>query len=194
MAAFPRGEERHAAPGGVATKRPSGVEMPAPLALAGLAVALAQPSRDGTDQDLHLLDLAALEAGERRATQDFVAEIFGFLASVEQQRLIDRVPHVFAQRLGSRSETFRFRWVADGECIEIIAKARNAERFENPGREDATLGEIADVGQRGGVCRIGQCGCDRVAVPRHQHLREFAKFWRRRSGIAAPGRARGSAR
>src|SRR5437762_14287770 len=83
VAAFPRGEERHAAPGGVATKRLSGVEMPAPLALAGLAVALAQPSRDGTDQNLHLLDLSALEAGKRRVTQDFVAEVFGFLASVE---------------------------------------------------------------------------------------------------------------
>src|SRR5882724_3106969 len=75
VAALPRGEEWDATPGGVAPKRPPDVEMPAALALAGLAVTLAQPSRDGADQGLHLLDLPALEARERRVAQDFMAEV-----------------------------------------------------------------------------------------------------------------------
>src|SRR5438309_11502930 len=81
--ALPGCEERNAAPGGIAPQRLSGVEMATPLALARLAVALAQPSCDGADQGFHLFDLAALEAGERRVAQDFMTEVFGFLAPVE---------------------------------------------------------------------------------------------------------------
>ena len=75
------------------------VEMAAPLPLARLAVALAQPPRDGADQGLHLLDLAAFEPRQRRVAQDFVAQVFGLLAAVQHQRLVDDLAHVFAQRL-----------------------------------------------------------------------------------------------
>src|ERR1700744_5723607 len=102
MAALPGGEERHAAPGGVAAKRTADIEMPAALALARLGIALAQPSRDLADQRAHLLDLPGLEPRHRRVPQDLVAQILGLLAAVEQQRLRDRVAHVLAQAIGQR--------------------------------------------------------------------------------------------
>src|SRR5260370_30809271 len=61
MAALPCGEEANAAPGGVAPKRPPDIEMPASLMFSRPAVTLAQPSRDGPDQGLHLLDLPPLK-------------------------------------------------------------------------------------------------------------------------------------
>ena len=84
MAALPGGEEGDTTPGGVAPQRPPDIEMPASLAFSRLAVTLAQPPRDGADQGFHLLDLAALEAREGRVTQDFMAQIFAFLAPIEQ--------------------------------------------------------------------------------------------------------------
>src|SRR5216684_7528159 len=103
--------------------------MPAPLAFAGLAVALAQPPQCGR-------------------------EPFGL------------------RRTGSRQR------------VQIVPKTFDAKGLENPCREDPALGKIPDVGKRGGIRRIRHRGRDRVAVPRQQHLREFAEFRRWRAGVA----------
>src|SRR6266702_4999648 len=58
---LPGGQERHAAPGGVAADGPAYIEMAAALALARLAVALAQAAGDLADQQPHLLDLTRLD-------------------------------------------------------------------------------------------------------------------------------------
>jgi hypothetical protein len=58
--------------------------MAAALPLARLAEAFAQAPRHLADQRAHLLDLARLDPGERRIAQDFVAEVLGFLAAVQQ--------------------------------------------------------------------------------------------------------------
>src|SRR5438876_11995728 len=84
---FPGGEERHAAPGGVAADGPAYVEMAAALALARLTVALAQTAGDLADQEPHLLDLARLDPRQRRVAQDLVAQVLGLFAAVQHQRL-----------------------------------------------------------------------------------------------------------
>ena len=139
--------------------------MAAPLALARLAVTLAQPPRDGADQSLHLLDLAAFEAGERGVAQDFMAQVFAFLAPIEQQGLIDQLPDVFAQCRQCRRQPLGFRRICRCQRVEVVAQALDAQRIENPRREDSALGKIADVGKRCGACRIRQRGRDRIAVP-----------------------------
>ena len=121
---FPGGEEGHAAPCGVAPEGPAHVEMAAPLALARLAVALAQPARDLADQMPHLLDLPRFDPRQWRVAQDFVAEVFGFLAPVEQQRLRNRLANGFAQRLERSRQPFRQRGIGRGQLVEIVAKAR----------------------------------------------------------------------
>ena len=85
------------------------IEMAAALALAGLAVTLAQPPRDGADQGLHLLDLPAFKPGKRGVAQDFIAQVFAFLAAVEHQRLRDDFADVFAQRRQCRRQPFGLR-------------------------------------------------------------------------------------
>src|SRR5438105_1680343 len=83
MPPLPGGEERDAAPGGVAADGPAYIEMAAALALARLAVALAQPAGDLADQEPHLLDLTRFDPRQRRVAQDLVAEVFGFLAPIQ---------------------------------------------------------------------------------------------------------------
>ena len=121
--------------------------MAAALALAGLAVTLAQPSRDGVDQGLHLFDLPSFKPRQRRVAQDLVAQVFAFLAAVEHQRLRDDFADVFAQRRQCRGEPFGFRRIGRCQRVEIVAQPLDAEQVENPGREDAALGKITDVGQ-----------------------------------------------
>src|SRR3954447_26301756 len=82
MPAFPGGEERHAGPGGVTAAGAAHVEMAAALTLARLGVALAQAARDLADQTAHLFDLPRFDPRQRRVGQDFVAQVFGFLAPV----------------------------------------------------------------------------------------------------------------
>src|SRR3954452_1221133 len=158
--------------------------MAAPLALARLAVTLAQPSRDGANERLHLLDLPAFEARKRRVAQDFVAEVFRLLAPVEQQRLIDHVPDAFAQSFQCCREPFGFRGIGGRQAVQVVAKALNAEQIEDSCREDSALGKIPDLGKRGAIRRIRHRSRDRVALPRHQHLRELAELGRRRAGVA----------
>ncbi len=59
--------------------------------------------------------------------------------------------------------------------LEVVAKALDHHLVEDAAGEDAALGEIADVGQRGRACRVGDCGRDLVAVLRQQHLGELAE-------------------
>ncbi len=100
--------------------------MAAALAFAGLAVALAQAPRDGADQGLHLLDLPAFKPRQRGVAQDFVAQVFAFLAPVEHQRLRDDVADVFAQRCQCRREPFGFRRIGRGQRVEIVAQPLDA--------------------------------------------------------------------
>src|SRR6202035_4917842 len=102
--------------------------MPAPLALARLAVTLAQAPRDGADQGLHLLDLPAFEPGERRVAQDFVTQAFRFLARIV---VAGREPLGILRTCGR-------------QCVQIVAQLRNAELIEDACREDPALGKIAD--------------------------------------------------
>ena len=95
--------------------------------------------------------------------------------------MIDHVADVFAQCLGRRRESLGVGRTRGRQCIEVIAQPGDAELVENSGRENAALGKIADVGQRGRIRGIRQRGRDRVAVSRQQHLRKLAEFRRRRA-------------
>ncbi len=165
---------------------------PLALALARLAVTFAQPPRHGADQGLHLLDLPAFEAGQRARCAESHCAGFPIPRAIEQQRLRDDIPHVLAQRLQGSRQPFGFGRVGGRQRIEVVAKPGNAEGIENPGREDSALGKIPDVGKGRGICRIRHGGCDRVAVPRQQHLRQLAKLRRGRIGVRPVGSRRPS--
>ena len=150
--------------------------MAAALALARLGVALAQPPRDLADQSAHLLDLPRLDPGQRRIAQDLVAQIFGFLAAVEQQRLRDGVAHGIAQAVGRGREPFRQCRIGRGQIVEIVAQPRDAHRVEDAAGKNSALGEIADIGERRRIGRVGNRGGNRVAVLRQQHLGKRASL------------------
>ena len=61
------------------------------------------------------------------------------------------------------------------EIVEIVAQALDAHLVEDAAGEDAALGEIADVGQRGRTRGVGDGRRDLVAVLRQQHLGELAE-------------------
>ncbi len=179
MLALPGREEGDAAPRGVAPQGPAHIEMAAALALARLAVALAQPARDLANQMPHLLDLPRLDPGQRRVAQDLVAQIFGFLASIQHQRLRDGFANGVAQPVQCGLQPFRQRRVGRSQMIEVVAKPLDAHGFENAAREYAALGEVADVGKRGRARSVGDRGGNLVAVLRQQHLRQRAEILRR---------------
>ncbi len=87
MFALPSGQERNAAPCGVAADGTADVEMAAPRPFARLAVAFAQPARDLADQQAHLLGLPLVELRHRRVAKDFVAQVFTLFAPIQKQRL-----------------------------------------------------------------------------------------------------------
>src|SRR4029077_3285669 len=107
MLALPGGEERNAAPRGDTASGPANNAMAAALPFARLAVALAQAACDLANQMPHLLDLPRLDPGKRRVAQDLVAQIFGFLASVQHQRLRDGLANGAAQPVEGLGQPFR---------------------------------------------------------------------------------------
>ncbi len=177
--AFPGGEEGNAAPGDVAADRAANVEMTAALALARLAVALAQPARDLADQCAHLLDLPWLQLIEWRVAQDLVAQLFLFFAPVQQQRLGDAIANIVAQRLHRLCQPLGLGGIAHRQRIEIVAQTLDAELIEDLVGINPALGEIADLGQVGRIRRAGQRRRHRGAVVRQQHLRQRAEAARR---------------
>ena len=147
MLALPGGEEGNAAPGGISSQRAAHVEMAAALALARLRVALAQAAGDLADQRAHLLDLPRLDPGERRVAQNLVAQVFGLLAPIKQQRLRDGIAHGFAQAIERGLQPLGQRRIGRGQSVEVVAQALDAHGIEDTTGKDAALGEIADVGQ-----------------------------------------------
>ena len=99
----------------------------------------------------------------------------GLLAPVEHQRLRDRFAHGVAQPVERVGQPLRQRRIGRGQCVEVVAQALDPHLVEDAAGEDAALGEVADVGQRGGVRRVGDGGRNLVAVLRQQHLRELAE-------------------
>ena len=97
VAALPGGEERHAAPGGVASdacgERRDGRGAGACAAWSSVRAAGARSGGSAP----HLLDLPRLDPRQRRIAQDLVAQVFGFLAPVQQQRLRDGIADRVAQ-------------------------------------------------------------------------------------------------
>ena len=79
--------------------------------------------------------------------QDLVAQVFRFLASIEQKRLRDRFAHVLAQGFGRGLQPLGQRGVGCDQIVEIVPKAGNAHRIEHAGREQAALGKKSDVGK-----------------------------------------------
>ena len=123
----------------------------------------------------HLLDLPRLDPRQRRVGQNFVAQVFGFLAPVEHQRLRNRFAHRAAQPVQRIGQPLRQRRVRRRQIVEVVAQALDPHLVEDAAGENAALGEIADVGQRGGARRVGDGGRNLVAVLRQQHLRELAE-------------------
>ena len=121
--------------------------MAAALALARFRVALAQAAGDLADQRAHLLDLPRLDPGERRVAQNLVAQVFGLLAAIKQQRLRDGIAHGFAQAIERGLQPLGQRRIGRGQSVEIVAQALDAHGIEDAAGKDAALGEIADVGQ-----------------------------------------------
>jgi hypothetical protein len=173
--AFPGGEERYAAPGGVAADGAANVEMAAALPLAWLGVALAQPAGDLADQMPHLLDLPRLDPRQRRIAQNLVAQVFRLLAPVQHQRLRDGIPDRTAQPVQRVGQLLHQRRVGCRQIVEVVAQALDAHLVEDAAGEDAALREIADIGQRCRARRIGNGRRNLVAVLRQQHLRELAE-------------------
>src|SRR5665213_3715892 len=141
--AFPGRQERNAAPGGVAAHGAANVEVAAALTLARLAVALPQAPRDLPDQAAHLLDLPRLDPRQRRVAQDFVAQVFGLLASVQQQRLRDRIANGLAQRIQHRRQPLRESGIRHGQFVEIVAQALDAHGIEDAAGKDTALANAA---------------------------------------------------
>src|SRR6185437_7552147 len=139
---------RNAAPRRVTPQSPPDVEMTAPLSFARLAVALAQASRNLTNQKAHLLDLVRLDLGQRRVAQDFVAQVFRFLAAIEQQCLRNHIADIVAQLFQRGRESLGEGGVGGGQLIQIVAQALDAHLLEDTSGEYAPLGEIPDVRQR----------------------------------------------
>ena len=98
------------------------IEMAAALPFARLAEALAQPSGDLTDQTPHLFDLPRLDPGQRRVAQDLVAEVFGFFAAVQHQRLRDRFTNGAAQAVQRIRQPLRQCGVGGLEVVEVVAE------------------------------------------------------------------------
>src|SRR5260370_24310061 len=109
--------------------------MAAPLALAGLAVALAQAACDPANQTPHLLDLPRLDPGQWRVAQDLVAQILGFLAPVQQQRLRDDVANGFAQRSECRREPLGHGGICRGPSVDAVAPPGDAPRLHDAAPE-----------------------------------------------------------
>ncbi len=123
----------------------------------------------------HLLDLPRLDPRQRRVAQNLVAQVFGFLAPVQHQRLRDGIADRAAQPVQRVGQPLRQRRVGRGEIVEIVAQALDAHLVEDAAGEDAALREVADIGQRGRARGVGYGRRNLVAVLRQQHLGKLAE-------------------
>ena len=74
----------------------------------------------------------AFEPGQRRVAQDLVAQVLGFLAAVQNQRLVDDVADVFAQGLQRRGEPLGLRGIGCRQRVKVVAQQFDAELLEDP--------------------------------------------------------------